>query len=94
VKNKSVRNLGIFWLVITPIALLFAGLSAMIDTAGKSVWFEATQLFWFCAWAVYLICGLTAITWCREEKSQIGVKFAVTPFFILALQILTLVIYW
>ena len=95
VKNKSVRNLGILWLAITPIALVMAGLSLMIDSAGKSSWFNATQTFWLLAPLIYVVCGSAAINLFDSRRHyKVGVVFAVSPFYVLTLHIATIIIYW
>ena len=66
----------------------------MIDTAGKSVWFDATQLFWFCAPLIYLACGSTAINLYDSVKYyKTGVIFAVSPLYILAIHLVTIYVY-
>ena len=94
-KKKSVRNLGIFWLVIAPIALIFGVLSVMIDSAGKSVWFDLSRSLWLFSGLIYLVFGSVAINLYDSEKyHKIRAFFAVSPLFILAIHIMTIVIYW
>ena len=94
-KNKSVMNLGCFWLVITPIALISGALTLMIDGSGRSIWFDASQVLWLFAGLIYLVCGFAAINPDDSEKSyKTRVIWAVSPFYILAIHIVTIIVYW
>ena len=94
-KNKSVRNLGFLWLIISPIALILGVLSGMIDGSGKSIWFYASRDLWLFAGLIYLVCGSAAINLFDSEKYyKTGVILAVSPFCILAIHIVTVVVYW
>ena len=94
VNMTIVRNLGIFWLFITPIALLFGAASGLIDGAGKSIWFGAARGLWMFAGVIYLVCGFAAISLYRDGEYKRGVIFAVLPFYVLTLHIATVIIYW
>jgi hypothetical protein len=81
--------LGIFWIILTPIAGFLGMMLLMIDATCAHWSLPVAQFIWRFSGAVYLLCGLFALVFYKDKKFSLAFKTAIAPIFVVILQLLS-----